>query len=297
MKTQLTFFINYLIAERGLAANSVHAYNSDLCDFVNYLEDNSVKTFSEVDRDIIFEYLSMLKDMGKEGTTIARRLISIKLLMRYLVMEKFITHDVTGVMDSARIWTILPDFLTEDEVDRMLNVFPCSQKEPLLFRNRAILELLYASGLRVSEAADLNVNALDFENETVRVYGKGGKTRLVPCARNTLMLLRRYIAVSRVLLDVSGTAKYLFLSHNGRRLDRERIWGIVKQAAALADIKKNVHPHSLRHSFASHLLANGADLRVIQEMLGHSNIATTEIYTHVDKARLGNIHKNFHPRG
>ena len=297
MKKQLKLFINYLIVERGLAANSIHSYNSDLCDFIKYLEENSFKSFAEIDRDVIFDYLSELKNLGMEGTTIARRMISIKLILRYLVAEKLLQHDVTELMESPKIWNILPEFLSEQEVDALLSAFPCSLKEPLTFRNRVILELLYSSGLRVSEAANLNVNAIDFENETIRVLGKGSKVRLVPCAHSTLLLIQRYLRDIRPLIDVTGSAKYLFLSNNGRKLDRERIWGIVKLAAEAAGIRKNVHPHTLRHSFASHLLANGADLRVIQEMLGHADISTTEIYTHVDKSRLSSIHKAFHPRG
>ena len=297
MKNQLTFFINYLIAEKGLAANSVHAYNSDLCDFIKFLDENSLKSFTEIDRNTIFDYLAQLKMAGMEGTTIARRLISIKLFLRYLVSEKLLQENVCEIMDSPKIWSVIPDFLSENEVDALLKVFPCSLKEPLLFRNRAILEIFYASGLRVSEVTSLNVNAIDFENATIRVVGKGSKTRLVPCAHSTLLLLKRYIHEVRPLLDVNGTSKYLFLSNNGRKLDRERIWGIVKLAAETANIRKNVHPHTLRHSFASHLLAHGADLRVIQEMLGHSSISTTEVYTHVDRSRLSAIHKKFHPRG
>ncbi len=297
MKNQLTMFTNYLIAERGLAANSVYAYNSDLCDFIKFLEENSLKSFSELSRDTIFNYLATLKNAGMESTTIARRLISIKLCLRYLVSEKVLQQDVSAVMDSPKIWNLLPDYLTENEVDALLTAFPCSTKEPLLFRNRVILEVFYATGLRVSEAADLTLNSIDFTAETIRITGKGSKVRLVPCAHSTLLLVRRYISEIRPLLDSTGTAKYLFLSNNGRRLDRERIWGIVKLAAETVNIRKNVHPHTLRHSFASHLLAHGADLRVIQEMLGHADIGTTEIYTHVDKRRFSNIHKQFHPRG
>ena len=297
MKNQLTLFINYLIVERGLAVNSVHSYNSDLCDFIKYLEEKTFNSFAQITRDTVYDYLAQLKMNGMEGTTIARRMISIKLLFRYLAAEKFLESNITELMDSPRIWNILPEFLSEKEIDALLAAFPCSQKEPLLFRNRVILELLYASGLRVSEAANLNVNAIDFEAELIRVTGKGNKTRMVPCAHSTLLLIRRYLLEIRPQLDVFGNSKYLFLSNNGRKLDRERIWGLVKHAAEIANIKKNVHPHTLRHSFASHLLANGADLRVIQEMLGHADISTTEIYTHIDKNRLSAIHRSFHPRG
>ena len=159
------------------------------------------------------------------------------------------------------------------------------------------MELLYSSGLRVSEIASLPLSAVDFDTEIVRVTGKGSKTRVVPVGKIALQLLRRYLESARPeLAEKNPRAAELFLSRNGRRLDRERIWGIVKEAALLAGISKNVHPHTLRHSFASHLLENGADLRVIQEMLGHADISTTEIYTHIDKSRLAAIHRKFHPR-
>ena len=187
--------------------------------------------------------------------------------------------------------------MSAKETDALLNAFPSSAKDPLTFRNRTILETLYACGLRVSEAADLKLRSINFDDSVVRVLGKGSKERIVPIGRSALTLLRKYIAEIRPgFVEANPAEPSLFVSHRGHRLDRERIWAIVKEAAELAGIKKNIHPHTLRHSFASHLLENGADLRIIQEMLGHADIATTQIYTHVDQRRLIAVHKKFHPR-
>ena len=225
-------------------------------------------------------------------------LSAIRLLFRFLHNEGLLEQTVTDVMDSPKLWMLLPDFLSEAEVTALLQAFDSRSEDPLEVRNRTILEVLYASGLRVSEVASLPLDAVDYDTEMVRVVGKGSKTRLVPIGKPALRALRQYLAEIRpILAEKNPRATQIFLSNNGKRLDRERIWGIVKEAALLAGISKNVHPHTLRHSFASHLLARGADLRVIQEMLGHSDIGTTEIYTHVDQDRLTAIHRKFHPRG
>ncbi len=296
LEHNLKHFLQYIVTEKGLARNSVAAYERDLSDFVRYLSDSRISSFAAVSRDIIIDYLGGLRENGMESATIARRLVSIKLILRFLASEKLIPSDVTAVMDSPKLWRILPDFLSVSEVDAMLNVYP-AKGDPLEVRNRTILELLYASGLRVSEIADLPVSAIDFDTETVRIVGKGSKTRIVPVGRFALRSLANYLNTARPLLaDANPQAPWLILSKNGKRLDRIRIWNIVRDAALQSGIVKNVHPHTLRHSFASHLLENGADLRVIQEMLGHSDIATTEIYTHVNKSRLSQIHRQFHPR-
>ena len=200
-------------------------------------------------------------------------------------------------MDSPKLWKLLPDFLSPKEVDALLTVYPATGKDPLIFRNRTILEVLYACGLRVSEAAGLQVGNVRFDEEILLVKGKGSKERIVPVGKPAQKLLRRFLDELRpqLLKDERQTA--VFLSKNGKPLDREWIWNIVKEAAKLAGINKNIYPHTLRHSFASHLLENGADLRVIQEMLGHADISTTQIYTHVDQKRLIQVHKKFHPRG
>ena len=299
LELNLEFFVTFLTLERGLGANTVSAYRTDLEEFCAFCAGRNVSDPAAIDRELVLDFLGERQDRyGEQPTTLARKLVSIKLFCRFLAQEKVIPHDPTAVMESPRLWQYLPDFLSSDEVERLLGVFPArSRTAPHLVRNRAILELLYASGLRVSEAAQALLSGLDFENATIRVTGKGRKTRIVPVGAPALRILRHYVEQVRpVLAESHPEAPELFLSVHGRPLNREWIWAMVKQAALEASIAKNIHPHTLRHSFASHLLANGADLRVIQEMLGHADLRTTEIYTHVAKDRLRSIHRQFHPR-
>jgi integrase/recombinase XerD len=258
--------------------------------------------FNKATEDVLIMVTKDMKSMdmrqqGLEESSIARSLAAIKLFFRYLYAEKFSSVDPTAAMDSPRLWRILPDMLSIRETERLLKAFPENSGEALTIRNRAIIEVMYASGLRVSETADLKLADVDFDSGMLRVIGKGSKERLVPVAAAVLTLLRKYISVSRHELTAKiPLSPYLFVSRTGRRLDRERIWAIIKEAALIAGINKEIHPHTLRHSFATHLLENGADLRAIQEMLGHSDISTTELYTHVDKSRLLAVHRKFHPR-
>ena len=292
-------FGEFTIFERGLAGNTRSAYETDLKSAAEYLSAvRHVVSWQQVDREMLLDYLDDLRDKNLESSTIARHLIALKMLFRYLKNEERIPVDITAVMDSPRLWKILPDFLSEEEVLALLKAFPPNSDDPLELRNRTVLELLYSSGLRVSEAASLQLKSIDLEQEMLRITGKGSKTRLVPVGKPALRLLKRYLENARPLLAEKNPATpALFLSYRGRQLDRERIWQIVKLAAQRAGIFKSIHPHTLRHSFASHLLANGADLRAIQEMLGHANIATTEIYTHIDRSKLISVHRKFHPRG
>jgi integrase/recombinase XerD len=299
MEEILRHFFGFLALEKGLSDNTVQAYKRDLLDFIEYLRENSVAGFGSVGRKIITDYLRARKDEGLEPATLARRLVSIKVLFRYMFQERLVKKDITDVMDSPKLWLVLPDFMSPEEVERLLKAYPATGKDPLIFRNRTILELMYACGLRVSEVSDLRTDSLRRDDEILRVRGKGNKERIVPVGRTALRLLLRYVESLRPALarEVSSSAvPFMFISKNGRRLDRERIWGIVKEAARKAGINKNIHPHTLRHSFASHLLENGADLRIIQEMLGHADISTTQIYTHIDRNRLLKVHKRFHPR-
>ncbi len=296
--SDIRFFTEYLTLERNLSVNTTSAYRCDLEDAAKFLSSRGFSEFSQATYDILLDYLDELRESGRESTTLARHLISLKMLFRFLASEGRLLSDCAELIDSPKLWKMLPDFLSETEVDALLNVYSKNNGDPLELRNRTILELLYSSGLRVSEAANLPINAIDFESELLRVTGKGSKTRIVPVGAPALRLVRRYLASARpVLQGDHAPSPKLFLSRNGRPLDRERIWQVVKQAAILAGIDTNIHPHTLRHSFASHLLSHGADLRVIQEMLGHSDIATTEIYTHVDKSKLLLVHRKFHPRG
>ena len=297
MENYLQHFTGYLALEKGLSSNSVEAYRRDLTDFMTWLNKEDAGNLESVSRHDILDYLGGLKDRGMESATLARRLVSIKLFFRYLFSEKLLSSDITAVMDSPRLWQLLPDFLSAEEVEKLLKAFPATGKDPLIFRNRTILETMYACGLRVSETADLKVDSVKYDDQTVRVIGKGRKERIVPVGRTALKLLQRYQQEIRPQLLRNPNESVMFLSKTGKRLDRERIWAIIKDAAFRGGIQKNIHPHTLRHSFASHLLENGADLRVIQEMLGHASISTTQIYTHVEQKRLLKVHRQFHPRG
>lgn len=294
----IRYFSEYLTLERNLSRNTVDSYCLDIKDAAAFLISRKLSGFAEATYDILLDYIDSLRERGLESATIARHLVSLKMLFRFLAAEKLINADCAELIDSPKLWKTLPDFLSEDEVDRLLNAYSPRSADPLEVRNRTILEVLYSSGLRVSEAADLPLDAVNFEQEIIRVTGKGNKTRIVPVGTPAMKMLKKYLdSVRPELLGDKALSNKIFLSNHGRPLDRERIWQVVKNAADIAGINKNIHPHTLRHSFASHLLSHGADLRIIQEMLGHSNIATTEIYTHVDKNKLLLIHKNFHPRG
>ena len=297
MERFLKYFMNHLKVERGLSLNTVDAYCSDLCTLGDYLQDNGISSWDKVSRDDLLDFLDFRRRRGMEAATLARELAAIKVFYRYLVNEKLLDHDPSAVMDSPRLWRILPDMLSIEETDRLLRAFSDRAGEALTVRNRAILEMMYASGLRVSETANLKLGDVNFETAMVRVIGKGSKERVVPVAPRVLNLLRRYTSSARnELVEKNPLSPYLFVSRTGKRLNRERIWAIIKEAALIAGIDKEIHPHTLRHSFATHLLENGADLRAIQEMLGHSDISTTEIYTHVNKNRLLAVHRQFHPR-
>ncbi|MBR2633025.1 MAG: site-specific tyrosine recombinase XerD [Lentisphaeria bacterium] len=295
----IDYFIEHLTIERGLSANTRSAYRCDIEAAADYLFASGKRSWEECSYDDLLDVLDDMRERNFESSSIARHLVAIKMFFRFLTSEELISRNVTEEMDSPRLWKILPEFLSEQEVSRLLNAFSTRSDDPLELRNRVILEMLYSSGLRVSEAAKLPMRAVDFDEEVIRVTGKGSKTREVPIGKPALRLLKRYIMDCRPALagEKGLTEPALFLSNHGRALDRERVWQVVKIAAQRSGIRKNIYPHILRHSFASHMLANGADLRSIQELLGHSDISTTEIYTHIESSRLLSIHRKFHPRG
>lgn len=297
MERNLQHFFGYLSAERGLAKSSISAYSSDLYDFVSHLHEHSIFSFQELTREDIIRYFSLCKnERGMETSSIARKMVSLKLFFRYLARERIIAEDITAVMDSPKLWRYLPGILTSREVEKILHVYPDSPKEPLDLRNRCIMECLYSCGFRVSECANLRFDDIHLHEHLVRILGKGSKERIVPIGNVAIQLIEKYLKFSRPVLASGKELTYLFLSHHGNRLDRERIWMIVKAAAREAGIQKNIHPHTLRHSFASHLLEHGADLRIIQEMLGHADIGTTQMYTHVEQSQLLEVFHKFHPR-
>ena len=284
-----------LLLEKGLAQASIEAYLNDIMDFIRYLDKSSGLTApKEVTRFEIMDYLEYCQESELAVSTISRRLISIKLFFRYLLSENELEENITEVMDSPRLLKLIPDFLSENEVEELLKA--SEGPENLQKRNRLILELLYSCGLRVSELCNLKMDAPDFQRSIMRVKGKGSKERMVPFGRTAEKFIVEYLRKVRPQLDKTGKVSELFLSKNGKKITRAMVWQLIKKLTVAAGIQKNIFPHTLRHSFASHLLKNGADLRVIQEMLGHSDIATTQIYTHVEHSRLAQVHKQFHPR-
>jgi integrase/recombinase XerD len=290
-------FAGYVLMEKGLSQNTVSAYTSDINFFLDFLKKNKIENFLNVTRDDILYYLEECSDDGMESASLARRLVSIKIFFRYLFQEKIISNDITDVMDSPKLWRLLPEFLTIEEVDALLKAYSNKSRDLLIIRNRTILEIMYACGLRVSETVNLKLNNLRFDEAIIRIFGKGDKERIIPLGIPAQRIMLRYIEKIRpYLLKDNPEESFVFLSKNGKILTRKRIWGIVKEAGKIAGIQKNIHPHTIRHSFASHLLANGADLRIIQEMLGHSDISTTQIYTHIENNKLKSVFKQFHPR-
>jgi integrase/recombinase XerD len=288
-------FLTYLSAEKGLAKNTLESYKRDIEKFVNFLEERQTGTFKEVARKDIVDFMIALKKGGLSAPSISRNLVSVKLLFRFLTRERLIAEDVTSALDSPKLWKTLPDTLSEDEVLRILNAPDVKRPEGL--RDRAILELLYASGLRVSELVGLKVSDVNLDIGFLRCLGKGSKERIVPIGSKAVKYVKDYLEKVRPRLRKELITTHLFLTRLGKGFTRQSIWTIIKEYTEQAGIKKIVTPHTLRHSFATHLLSHGAELRMVQEMLGHADISTTQIYTHVDKERLKSIHKQFHPRG
>jgi len=305
MRVRIDEFLADAGVEKELADNSLTAYKTDLLQLATNLVKHDISSWDDVTSDHILDFLGTVKAAGSKTSrvarkpapsTLARKLVSIKVFYRYLHRERILTRNVTEVMDGPRLWRLLPEHLSEAEVDRLLEV-NADACNGLVLRNQSMLELLYASGLRASELVMLAIDGLKLESNILRVTGKGNKTRLVPIGAPAQSRLKQYLEQVRPRLQREPPCPQVFLSKSGRPLTRARVWAIVKECAKLAGIQKNVYPHALRHSFATHLLANGADLRIIQEMLGHADISTTEVYTHVNTGRLIRAHAQFHPRG
>ena len=285
-------FTNFLSLERGLSVNTVSAYRCDLTAFVDHLAGRT--DLSKIQRHDIIQYLMRLKARGLKPASLARKLVAIKVWFRFLASERLIPQDPTSVLETPRTWKTLPDVLSVEEVSRLL-AQPNGRKTRGI-RDRALLELLYATGMRVSELSGLTLKDAHLDLGFVRCIGKGSKERIVPIGKAATKAVQHYLDKVRPRLDRSQQAAHMFLNPRGTRLSRVSIWKLIRQYARGAGITKRITPHTLRHSFATHLLERGADLRVIQELLGHANIATTQIYTHIDQGRLKKIHQQFHPR-
>jgi integrase/recombinase XerD len=291
MPSALIDFLAHLRSERALSPHTVAAYGRDLEMFVERLKAEGKEEISEVSGADLIAFLSRLKEQGYASSSVCRALVAVKVFFRFLKREKLITQDPTAHLDSPKLWQLIPEVLSYCEVDQLLKCPDPS--DPIGARDRAIFEVIYASGLRVSEVCGLNL--FDIGENTVRVMGKGGKERIVPIAQTAIDAVDHYLIHFRGVVSEDRDLP-LFVTVRGKRVDRTLIWQRIKHYGKIAGISKVISPHTLRHSFATHLLENGADLRVIQEMLGHANIATTDRYTHVSQKHLSQAFANFHPR-
>lgn len=294
MKRLAEEFLNYLSVEKGLAANSISSYGRDLNKYIKYLEKNKIISFQATKRNDVTKFMLYLKDKGLNSNSIARALVAIKMLHRFLVNEGYLRDDVTYVLNLPKLWRSLPEVLSPQETDRLLCSPNLKTKDGI--RARAALELIYATGMRVSEITNLKLDDLNLDMNFVKCIGKGQKERIIPLGNYAAGALVRYIEKVRPRLLKDKDEPSLFLTRLGKKMSRQTFWKTIKLYAQEAKIKKKITPHTLRHSFATHLLERGADLRTVQEMLGHSDISTTQIYTHINKERLKQIHKRFHPR-
>lgn len=287
-------FLNYLIVECGLSDNTIKGYKSDLRNFSRYLENRGIEQFRNIRASMLIGYIENEKERGLTENSISRSLVTIKMLHKFMIMEGKISQNPMASVSTPKLLKRLPNVIDYKAVEELLQS-PDSNKN-LGIRDKAILELMYATGARVSEVASVKVDWVNLDYGYVRCQGKGNKQRIVPLGAVAVNAIRRYLLLVRPLLSKDKKEEVLFLSRTGKRLRRENLWGIVKKYAISANIKSNISPHTLRHSFATHLLEGGADLRSVQEMLGHANISTTQIYTHVDRKYLKSVHKRFHPR-
>lgn len=294
MKKYLNGFLEYLKFEKGLSENTLEAYGRDLTKFLVYLKQRKIEHPGEVKRPHILDFLGQLLDEGAAFSSSARHLSSIKSFFRFLVLEGIITINPTDNLESPKIQRKLPEVLTVQEVDQLLsnpNVVSLTG-----LRDRAMFELMYATGLRVSELLSLEVDDVNLSAGYVRCLGKGRKERIVPVGQTASFWVERYIGRSRQKLIKGTVNRILFVNAKGRKMTRQGFWKLLNKHVDQAGITKEVTPHTLRHSFATHLLENGADLRSVQEMLGHADISTTQIYTHLTKTHLREVYQKSHPR-
>jgi len=288
-------FIRFLAVERGLSENYQLSTQRSLSEFAQWCAaKKEIESPRGVTLPVISEYLADRKRAGLAASSIKLIVVALKIFFRFLAGRRAVERDPSEALALPRIERYLPETLNELQVEQLLEKI--DTKTPHGLRDRAMIELLYASGLRVSELANARLENFNFEERVVRVTGKGNKTRIVPAGRKACEALAAYLSSERPKFVKRRTSSEIFLSERGTKLTTARIWQIVKKHARHAGFEKNIYPHLLRHSFATHLLGNGADLRIIQEMLGHADISTTQVYTHVDQQRLKAVHRQFHPR-
>ncbi len=288
-------FAEYLALEQGASARTTDAYRRDLQLLVTWASSQGVQAIQGLTAAHLREFVYHLKDGGRSPATIRRRISAIRTWYRFLLAEGVVTADPSERLETPKRWRALPDVLTPDEVERLIGAI--SLDEPFAFRDRAMLELAYGAGLRVSEWIGIATKDVLLDELVVRVFGKGGKERIVPIGRKAAGAVAIYLRELRPQLEKGQGSGKLFLNAHGRPLSRMGAWNILRKYVTASGIKKEVKPHTLRHSFATHLLQGGADLRAVQEMLGHSDISTTQLYTHIDREHLRQVHKQYHPRG
>jgi integrase/recombinase XerD len=295
LDTLVDQYVNYLVFEKGLSEKTIESYSRDLSKYLDFLKQQGVNDIKQADTPLILKHTIALRESGLGSKSIARHLITLRGFYKFLAQEKILEFDPAKLIDLPKSGFKLPDVLSVPEVNLLLNV-PDTDK-PLGKRNSAMLELLYAAGLRVSELVNLKFLDVNLEACFVRVLGKGSKERIVPFGLHAKNKIDDYINNSRPLLLKNRISQYLFVARAGKPMTRQGFWKLLKQYVKQAGIQKKVTPHSLRHSFASHLLEGGADLRTVQVMLGHVDISSTQIYTHVARDHLRQIHEKYHPRG
>lgn len=285
-------FLDYCRSECHLADNTVQSYARDLARFERWRHGRNVPELTVSD---LADFMGWLGDQGLAPATIARSIVSLRMYFKYLQLEGLLQENRAELLGSQKLWQRIPEVVSPSAIDRFLRA--PTKRDPLFLRDRALLETLYASGCRVSEVATLKLPELNLDQGFAKVRGKGSKQRITPLGEQAVEALQQYLEQLRPqLVKTQQTSQQVFVSRTGKPLRREAIWELVKKYAKVAGIPASVSPHSFRHSFATHMLAGGADLRQVQEMLGHASIATTQIYTHVDQSRLKKVHDQFHPR-
>ena len=288
-------FLHYLTVEKGLAKKTLEAYSHDLNRFLNYLQEKKIDDVLTVTKVDVRAFLLTLKAKKLSNKTVVRNLVAIRTFFRFLTQEGKLESNPVEDLESPQLAKRLPDILSLQEVEHLLET-PKPQT-PLGIRDRSMLEMLYATGMRVSELVNLHMNQLNLEGGYVLLFGKGSKERAVPIGGEAIRWVSRYLKESRQELSKERENPFVFLNRSGRKMSRQIFWRNIKTYGRRAGIRKKITPHLLRHSFASHLLARGADLRSVQMLLGHADISTTQIYTHVTGERLKQVHKRHHPRG
>lgn len=294
MEEKIKLFLDFISVEKGLAVNTIESYRRDLQSYMNFLKSQNITDFRFTSKTTIISYLLLMQKSGKASSSISRACAAIKSFYHFLVREHYIDEDPTINLDTPKLEKKLPRVLTVEEVIRLLE--QPDTRDPLGFRDKTMLELLYSTGIRVSELISLTTEDVNLDMGFLRCTGKGSKERIVPIGSYAVTYLREYIDNVRKLLIKGKNTDILFVNHLGDALTRQGFWKIIKKYAKMAGINKEITPHTLRHSFATHLLENGADLRAVQEMLGHADISTTQIYTHLTKTRIKEVYDRTHPR-